>query len=64
MNEEEQECGGCRKAVPRAQMHWTRDRYGNPWKKRCPACFGAAQEEIGAFVHDEGFAGERLEEDE
>ena len=57
------ECPNCKKEVERSEMLWVKDRYGIPFKLVCEDCFDAVEESISHWELDEGFAGERLEDD-
>ena len=55
-------CPECSKEVSRNIMHWTKDRYGNPFKLVCCDCYEAEQEKILEWEFDPS-TGENLESD-
>lgn len=67
MNKVDQEetrlCGECKSTKPAYEFAWTHDRYGNPYRKVCDACFEKVQAAIMEWVFDPGDAGERLDDD-
>lgn len=63
IDEEERPCMECGESVPVSGLQWTYDRYGNPFKRVCDKCFDKVEKQIQAWVLDESYAGEHLEDD-
>ena len=54
-------CPGCHQELPRRNMVWVDDRYGNPWKFCCKKCEPRISREIASWRFDPSDAGESLE---
>lgn len=63
MSNGKQTCPECKREVEAWHLSWTTDNYRIPWRKVCGDCWESVQADIRGYVHDESYAGERLEAD-